>query len=334
MVSVVDEAVGHGCRLWIACNDIGYSVRTINRWRNNPDGDRRSGPLTVPRNSLTPEERQKVIEVCTSPEMRDMSPRVIVPALADKGEYIASEASFYRILGQNKMLQHRERSAPKTSREPNNHVANGPNQVWSWDITFLKTYIRGIFFKAYVFMDIFSRQIVGARVFEVESSEIAAKVFRELCDRNGVSTSGIVLHSDNGSSMKGGTMLALLHELGVTPSFSRPNISDDNPYSESLFRTMKYHVKYPTSGFSSVEAAQEWIDDFVYWYNNFHSHSGIKYVTPAARHEGRDREILTRRALVYQEAKEQKPFRWSGKIRDWSYVERVELNRRNSRFAN
>jgi transposase InsO family protein len=333
VVSVVDEAVDHGCRLWVACNDVGYSVRTINRWRSNPEGDRRFGPLTAPRNSLTPEERQKVIAVCTSPEMRDMSPREIVPLLADKGEYIASEASFYRILGNEQMLQHRERSAPKTTREPNNHLATGPNQVWSWDITFLKTDIRGRFFKAYVFLDIFSRQIVGARVFEDESSEIAAQVFQDLCDKIGVDTSGIVLHSDNGSSMKGGTMLALLYELGVIPSFSRPNISDDNPYSESLFRTMKYHVKYPSSGFASVDAAQEWMDDFVYWYNNVHRHSGIKYVTPAERHEGRDREILIQRTLVYQQAKERKPFRWSGKIRDWSYIERVELNRRNSRMA-
>ena len=212
----------------VACKDVVFTTRTINRWRSTPEGDQRSGPLTQPRNKLIVEERAKVVEICTSPALRDLSPRIIVPLLADEGTYVASEASFYRIPGEEQMLNHRKRSVPKTARDPNSHVASGPNEVWSWDITFLKTDIRGLFFKAYVFLDILSRGIVGARVFENETSEIAAQVFQELCATAVINLSGIILHSDNGSSMKGGTMLVLLYRLGVVLLFSRPNVSDDN----------------------------------------------------------------------------------------------------------
>jgi len=135
------------------------------------------------------------------------------------------------------------------------------------------------------------------------------------------------LHSDNGSPMKGATMLATLQQLGVAPSFSRPSVSDDNPFSESLFRTMKYTPSFPAKPFESIEAARKWVHEFVQWYNNEHRHSGIQFVTPNQRHQGEDKEILEKRKAVYEAAKDKNPQRWSGEIRDWSPVTEVWLNR-------
>ena len=249
-----------------------------------------------------------------------------MPLLADKGRYVASESTFYRVLDQEKLLTHRSASKPAKKSKPRQLIATGPNQVWSWDITYMKSPIRGGFYYAYVIMDVFSRKIVGKAVHEVESQEYAIALIRAACDAEGVDFDKLTIHSDNGGPMKGATMVATLERLGIMQSFSRPSVSNDNPYSESLFRTAKYRPEYPSGSFASLQAARDWMDWFVRWYNHVHLHSAIGFVTPADRHAGLDRAVLSNRHELYLEARARHPERWSGSTRDWSRVETVRLN--------
>lgn len=323
----IDEAVRSGAHLEAACETVGLTVRTVQRWRLQGGGeDLRCGPKREPANKLSAPERRKIVKIANSPEYRDLSPKQIVPRLADQGEYLASESSFYRTLHAEDMLHHRERSRPASGHRPTEHVATGPWQVGSWDITYLKTHVPGMFLYLYMVMDVWSRKIVGWAVHETESKELAATLIREIAAEADVDLEGWVLHADNGGPMKGSTMVATLQKLGVIPSFSRPHVSDDNPFSESLFRTMKYRPVYPTGGFATIEEARAWVQDFVAWYNTEHLHSGITYVTPEDRHAGRDEEILANRRRVYEDARRRNPSRWSRHTRQWQRVDIVCLN--------
>ena len=175
-------------------------------------------------------------------------------------------------------------------------------------------------------VDIYSRKIVGWQVHSEELSVLAADLITDICSREGIGKQQVTLHSDNGSPMKGATMLATLQELGVIPSLSRPSVSNDNPYSESLFRTLKYRPEYPEQRFEDLSTARLWVNGFVDWYNNEHLHSSIKFVTPVQRHTGEDVAILKNRKKVYQEAKKKHPERWSGDTRNWDNIEEVNLN--------
>ena len=177
-----------------------------------------------------------------------------------------------------------------------------------------------------MFLDIFSRKIVGWAVFDSESAEISSVLFENICVANKVIKTGLILHADNGGPMKGSTMLAKLQHLGVVRSFSRAGVSDDNPFSESLFRTMKYRPGYPSKPFGNIEEARSWVEGFVNWYNTEHLHSEISFTSPANRHAGLDIEVLKKREEVYQAARAANPMRWSGQIRNWSRVEEVSLN--------
>ncbi len=327
ILELLDEAVALGARLAPAAKVLGLTSRTVQRWKQqNESDDRRSDPAAAPANKLTPYERQQVLMVANSPKYRDMSPKQIVPRMADEGRYVASESTFYRILREENLLAHRERSRPATHRRPLEKVANGPCQVWSWDITYLKTQVRGQFYYLYLTIDVWSRKIVAARVFDKECGQNSALMLVDTCHQHKGDSEGLVLHSDNGSPMKASTMLSTLQRLGVVPSFSRPGVSDDNPFSESLFRTMKYRPEYPSGPFASLSAAQSWVDTFVQWYNTKHLHSQIRFVTPDDRHYGREKTILEKRSRVYAEARQKNPDRWSGKARNWEPIAVVRLN--------
>nr|WP_240946455.1 IS3 family transposase [Pseudomaricurvus alkylphenolicus] len=326
----VDEACDAGARRKRACDLLGISIRTLQRWEVGcsvrPDG-RPGAKREEPRNKLTPEERAAIIEVCNQTEYASLSPVQIVPKLADQGVFIASESCFYRVLREEGQLTHRGRSrAPRKVTMPTTHLATGPNQVWSWDITYVPTHVRGQFFYLYMIIDIYSRKIVGWEVHTEESGELAAAliqrtVFKEQCFHK-----PLVLHADNGAPMKSITLRQKLYELNITPSHSRPMVSNDNPYSESLFRTLKYCPQWPRNGFADVDDSRAWVTDFVSGYNNEHRHSRIKYVTPAQRHRGEDSEILARRNRVYAAAKSKTPERWSGETRNWEPISTVALN--------
>ncbi len=327
ILSILDEAVQAGARLRVACRELGLSVRTIERWRGQSGGDDgRKGPLTAPANKLSEADRQQVLETVNSPEFRDLSPNQIIPILADQQIYIASESTVYRILHEEEQLNHRDRVRPAARKRPTEYIATGPCQVWSWDITYLKSEIRGIYYYLYMIEDVWSRKIVGWEVHKNELDELASQLFSDTCNDLDFDTKGLVYHSDNGSPMKGATLQATIQRLGVVASFSRPHVSDDNPYSESLFRTLKYRPEYPSEPFSSLEDARKWVAGFVDWYNTKHLHSGISFVTPDNRHYGEDKDILAGRHSVYQDARERNPSRWSGQTRNWRQVKTVALN--------
>ncbi len=324
-LGLIKEAVSAGARKEKACEILDLEIRTIERWEINPE-DGRHGPNTHPANALTSEERAEVIAIANSIEYANLPPSQIVPRLADKGFYVASESTFYRILNDEKLLAHRSRSNPPRHKKPEELVAFGPNQIWSWDITYLKAAIKGTYYYLYLPMDIYSRMIVHWAIHEEENAELASNMITSACAANGIQRNKIILHSDNGGPMKGATMLATLQRLGVAPSFSRPKVSNDNPFSEALFKTLKYCPSFPERGFASIEDAIKWVEKFVAWYNNTHLHSGINFVTPASRHSGFDKSILANRRDVYEKAKKKNPARWAKETRDWSSVETVELN--------
>ena len=268
-----------------------------------------------------------------SQEFRDMNPYQIVAQLADQDRYLASEATMYRILKEAGQSTHRQASSPKKHQKPMELTATAPNQIWTWDITYLPGPTKGIFFYLYMVIDLYSRKVVAWQVHTREDSTHASELIQEGCYQEGVSRGQLVLHSDNGSPMKGATMLATLQQLGVMPSFSRPSVSNDNPYSESLFKTLKYRPWYPRRPFQSLSEAREWVEHFVRWYNLEHRHSKLEYVTPNDRHTGQDKVILAHRRAVYQRAKLAHPERWSGQTRQWAAPTEVTLNKhRTSRL--
>lgn len=330
VMDLVAEAVGAGASQWRACEVIALSERTLQRWQNDrAEGacDRRPARVQTPKNRLSELERQRVLAIANSLEFGHLPPSQIVPRLVDQGEYVASESTFYRVLKAANQLNHRGAEKPSKPRhKPRALVATAPGQLFSWDITYLKTPVMGIYFYLYLFMDIYSRKIVGWQVYETESSDLASEVMRDICVRENIAPQQVVLHSDNGSPMKGATMLATLQKLGVIPSFSRPACSNDNPFSESLFKTLKYRPAYPQGAFESLMGARQWVGTFVRWYNEEHRHSAIQFVTPAQRHAGLDGALLGKRAEVYEAAKAKRPERWSGATRSWAPVTTVHLN--------
>ena len=320
------ESILLGASQKSCCNLIGISVRTFERWKKTPfKKDQRAGPKSW-KHKLTIEEKEYMKIIANGPEYRDLTPNQLVPKLADKGVYIASERSFYRVLKEAKMNKHRGKSAAKRSRKPLHLVASKPNQVWSWDITYLHSPIRGEYYYLYLVMDIYSRAIVGWSLHTEQTSDLSSKLIDKCCINEGIRKNQLTLHSDNGSPMKGATMLATLQKLGVVASFNRPSVSSDNPFSESLFKTLKYRPGYPDKAFKSVIECNEWIGKFVEWYNYTHLHSEISYTTPMSRHLNKDKQILENRKVVYTRAKELHPLRWMNKIRDWNKIEKVSLN--------
>jgi putative transposase len=316
-----------GSTLEGAANEVGVDARTVQRWKKRPDGgDRRCGPRSKPNNALSRAEKEKILAVANRAEFRDKSPHQIVAILADRGIYMASQSSFYRVLGEARQLAHRGRARPRTPRPVPVHTATGPKQLVSWDITYLPTVIRGQYFFLYLFLDVWSRKIVGWQVHEREDDALAAGLLARMAAALG-SLVGLVIHSDNGGPMRGAMMLAKMRELGVMPSFSRPRVSNDNPFSEAAFRTLKYVPFWPDRPFASIDAARAWVEHFVAWYNEEHRHSALDYLTPHERHEGQGDAILARRRLVYETARRARPERWTGNIRRWRADAEVTLNR-------
>jgi putative transposase len=327
---MLESACRAGARRDKACRVLGLSLRSVQRWQQageiKEDGRRAAAQRRTPANALTAQERAQVLAVANRPEFADKAPHQIVPALADRGEYVASESSFYRILRAERQLAHRGRAKPAARQRPAPLVASGIHQLWSWDITYLATTVRGRFFYLYLFIDLYSRKIVGWEVYSDESSAQAADVFRRAHLREGVGAQPLILHSDNGAPMKGASMLATLYTLGVVSSFSRPSVSNDNAYSESLFRTLKYSPAFPEQPFETLDEARAWVAQFVHWYNEEHRHSALKFLTPAQRHRGEDPALLAQRTAVYAAAQASCPARWSGETRNWQPVGAVSLN--------
>ena len=328
IADLVADAAAAGASRKRACEVLGIPMRTLQDWARSSGVDQRTHRSIAPSNALSSDEVAAAIAVMTSAEYCDLSPKQIVPLLADReGRFLASESTFHRILRRRRLSRHRSAARPPTSRAPARRVATGRYQVWSWDITWLRRRdAPGRFYYLYMVLDVWSRCIVGWTVEEAESDTLAAVLMQRITEQLDVDLAGVVLHSDNGGPMRGRTMLAKLEQLGVIASLSRPRVSNDNPFSESLFKTLKYRPGYPTKGFATIDAARAWVTTFVAWYNTEHLHSEIRYVTPHARHFGTEAAVLANRVAVYATARTANPQRWSGKTRDWSPIGDVTLH--------
>lgn len=312
---------------------LGICERTLRRWWLAIRGqgfsiDGRKGAPRKVAHKFSEAERQKVIDTVNDPRFADLPPAQIVAILAEEKRYIGSEMTIYRIMREEGLLNHRGRSRqPRQPREVPKLTATGIHQVLAWDITLIPGPVKGQYYYLYMVMDVWSRRILGAEVHERECSLLARDFFDRICRDEGIgSGTSTTLHSDNGGPMRSYKLAAKMKEIGISLSFSRPRVSNDNAYPESLFRTLKYHQSYPTRRFRSLDAVRCWVDSFVEWYNGVHRHSGIKYVTPNQRHFGEAHAICTTRQQTYERAREENPLRWSGPTRCWKQPEVVQIN--------
>lgn len=324
----IDAARSNGAPLRAACTIVGIGLRTYRRWRTGGEDGRAGALRPEPSHKLSAAEREAIVAVCNEPRFASLPPSQIIPRLADEGRYLASESSFYRVLHAHGLQHHRGRAREPQRREPPTHEASAPNQVWCWDVSYLPSGVRGLYFYLYLVIDLFSRKMVGWEVHAQECGEHAAALIRRstLAEGIGRRHRPLILHADNGAPMRSATLRETLRMLGVEPSHSRPRVSNDNAFVESAFRTCKYRPNYPVDGFGTLAEARDWVWRFVTWYNTEHRHSGLNFVTPEQRHTAQAPAIMHRRVEVYEAARARHPRRWSKGIRDWSLPTTVWLN--------
>jgi len=261
----------------------------------------------APANALSPAEQERVLAVLNSADLVDAAPAHAYAALLDQGIYLASISTMYRILAANRQVTDRRRQARHAARVRPELVATGPGQVYSWDITKLKGPRKGVYYDAYVMIDIYSRYLVGIHVHAAESGPLAAQMMREVFGVHGIPH---VVHADRGTSMTSKPVADLLEDLGVTRSHSRPKVSNDNPYSEAWFKTLKYAPVFPDR-FASLSDARTFMTDFATWYNHAHRHSGIGLHTPSDVHYGRAATVQAARRHTMTAARAAHPERFT-----------------------
>ena len=309
----------------MACEVVGISLRTLQRWKRGELQDQRKGSTKRVVRKISYAQKDAIVEQCTNVRFRDQNPYEIVALLLNEGRYLASVRTFYRIL-KERDLQHHRSNLKVSSRhaKPTEQRASASDQVYTWDITYCAQTVKGLFYYAYVIMDIFDKSIVGWAVHEEESGIYSRDLFERTLKGRKIKIRA--LHADNGGPMKGITLMALLQELKVEVSRSRPRVSNDNPFSESLFKTMKYRVNYP-GRFESLDHTRQWMASFVHWYNQEHLHSSIGYVTPEQMRTGQAEAIFRRRNATMREAHLAYPERWGSRlVKQWSVTREVVLN--------
>jgi putative transposase len=275
-------------------------------------------PLTVPhlkppKNALNPDEKKQVLDLLHNEQFRDKTPYEVFNTLIDKGEYYCSTRTMYRILEEQGETQDRRQQRNHRDAVKPELMATRPNEVWSWDITKLRSDKKWNYFYLYVILDIFSRYVVGWLIADSESKELARQLIHKTALKQGIQRQKLTLHSDNGPSMTSHTVSQLLDNLGITKTHNRPYTSDDNPFSESQFKTLKYCPDFPGQ-FSNMNDAEKFSQKFFSWYNNQHYHSGIAWLTPASVHYGHATEILSNRHKAMLKAYAKNPVRFNNKL--------------------
>ena len=304
MIATVDE-VGIQLGVGPTCAALGLSRETYYRQRRpKVSGCRRASPR-----ALAPQERGEVLAQLHEPRFVDLAPRQVYAQLLDEGRYLCSLRTMYRILDENREVRERRDQLRHPEYKKPELLATGPNQVWSWDITKLLGPTKWTYFYLYVILDIFSRYVVGWMVADNESAALAEKLIGETSTRQGIQPGQLTLHADRGSSMTSKPVAFLLADLGVTKTHSRPHVSDDNPFSEAHFKTMKYRSDYPRC-FDTLDHARAWMRQFVDWYNHHHHHTALALLTPATVHAGQTQAVLARRQIVLNAAYARHPQRF------------------------
>ena len=262
--------------------------------------------------SLSSDEKDFIVETLCSERFCDLAPAQVYSTLLDEGTYLCSERHMYRVLAERNLVRERRRGGHQRAGAHGvpRLEADAPNKVWTWDITALRGPTKGVKYYLYTIIDIYSRKVVGWSIHESESEAHARRLITEACRRHGVARDQLVIHADRGSPMIAGTVAELLNELGVAKSHSRPRVSNDNPFIESHFKTLKYRPDYPTR-FDSIRAARTWCRKFVHWYNEVHYHSGIGYLRPADLHDGNHTIIVEHRQATLDAAAAAHPERFT-----------------------
>lgn len=323
-IELIDEAVEAEARLQKACEALEISVATYRRWKKGSLVDQRKGAEKYVARKLSTVEEQEILNQCNNDEYKDDNPWKIHASLLDKGIYIASVSTFYRVLRRQGLIHKRGKGRCGHSySKPPALIASGPNQVWCWDITWVKSDVKGLYYYSYVIIDIWDRSIVKWSIHDREDESLARELFVRATRDN--PTPHLFVHSDNGTPMKGTSLLGLFHELGIVNSYSRPRISNDNPFIESFFKTLKYNVGYPKN-FKSIKYARIWFSRFIHWYNNEHAHSGTHFITPAQLRNGDYTGIIKRRNTVLQQARQKHPERFGKTLKQYPAEHVVVLN--------
>lgn len=300
----------------MACVAFGVSERSNRHRRQAADGRQRPRPAVDPRQRrahparLTDDEKQAIIAVLCEERFCDLAPAQVYTTLLDEGTYLCSERQMYRVLTERGLVRERRRGHVHHNYTTPRLVASGPNQVWTWDITALRGPTKGVRYFLYTILDIFSRKTVGWALHESESEKHSRRLIRETYKRYGIDPSTLTIHADRGGPMIAGTVAELLNELGVAKSHSRPRVSNDNPYIEAHFKTLKYRPDYPAR-FDSISHARAWCRTFFTWYNEVHYHSGIGYLRPADLHDGTHNVIIERRQTTLDAAAAAHPERFT-----------------------
>jgi len=294
-----------------ACRDLGVSRATLYRHRRPKPAAPVAGPPPRPPSprALSPQERQEVLDVLHSETFVDQAPAEVYAALLDQGQYLCSIRTMYRLLETQEEVHERRDQLRHPSYQKPQLLATAPRQVWSWDITKLLGPTKWSYFHLYVILDIFSRYVVGWMLAHRESDELAKRLIRETLVKEGILRDQLTIHSDRGPAMRSQTVAQLLATLGVTKSHSRPHVSNDNPYSESQFKTLKYRPEFPDR-FVSYEHGLTFCRDFFDWHNLHHHHWGLGLLTPAVVHHGQAQDILNRRQIVLDAAHADHPERF------------------------
>lgn len=278
-----------------------------------------------PANALTPEERQAVVALLTSERFVDLAPRAVYATLLDDGDYRCSWSTMYRILRAEQLVGERRAQRQHPPYQRPELLATQPRQLWSWDITLLRGPGRSVYYYLYMIIDVYSRYIVGWMVMECERAELAEQLIAQTCQQQGISRDQLTLHADRGSSMTSRSVAQLLADLGVQKTHSRPHVSNDNPYSEAQFKTLKYRPDYPDR-FGCIEDARSWVRAFVRWYNHEHRHTGLALLTPATVHCGQVAAVQAARQAVLTAAYTAHPARFSRPPQPGQVPEAVWIN--------
>lgn len=309
------------------CSGFGIGRSTFYRWKNPPIRSSSRPPGDSSHRALSPEEKQTVLSVLHSERFWDQSPSEVYYTLLDEGVYLCSKRTMYRILSEQGESRERRKQAEHPPYVPPRLMADQPNRVWSWDITKVAGAGKREYYQIYVMIDIFSRFVVGWMVAARESAELAKHFIEETCALYGIRPGCLTIHADRGTSMRSKPVAFLLADLGITKTHSRPRVSNDNPYSESQFKTMKYRPDFPER-FGSLEDARAFCQEFFQWYNYEHRHSGIGYLTPAAVHKGETKEVQAQRQAILNSIYQLHPERFVKKPPTVSPVpEQVWINR-------
>jgi putative transposase len=282
-----------------ACQALGVSRATFYRRQRPTPGHQQ--PRPTPARALCETERERVLDVLASPRFVDRAPAEVVATLLDEGRYLCSERTMYRVLAASQPVRERRNQREHPPYTKPELVATAPNQTWSWDITKLLGPKKWSYFYLYVVLDIFSRYVVGWMVADRENSALAGRLIEESCAKQGVAPQVLTLHSDRGAPMTSKCTAQLLADLGVTRSLSRPQVCDDNPFSEAQFKTLKYHPGF-TGRFADIGAAIAHCRSFFPWYNTEHRHGGIAMLTPDDVHHGRAQAVLAERQRTLEAA--------------------------------